>query len=445
MQIDDMILVSVDDHVIEPADMFERHLPAKWKDRAPRMVKSDAGDDLWTFEGRLLPNIGLNAVAGRPPEEYGWEPTSLSQMRPGCYDVRARIDDMNANGVLASVGFPSFPSFAGKLFTMASDKALSHAVLQAYNDWHIHEWAGSFPGRFIPLALLPLWDARQGASEIRRIAKLGCHAVSFAANPVDFGLASIHDAFWDPIWKACCDEGIVLCLHIGTGGGLPMTSPDMPVDASMAATPMSIVNTAADWVFSQVLRNYKDLKLALSEGGIGWIPYFLERCDYTYQQHHAWTHQDFGSKQPSDVFREHVLTCFIDDATGIALRHRIGVGNISWECDYPHSDATWPTSPEVLARSLVGVSDDEVDLITHANAMRWFRLNSFEILGRQNCTVGALRAQAGGVDLSIRSGLGGTPPSTSNRPVTIGDAMRQLATALDGQAAALQPSQRPGS
>jgi len=214
----------------------------------------------------------------------------------------------------------------------------------------------------------------------------------------------------------------------------------MPIDASIAATPVSIVNTAADWLFSQVLRDYPDLKLALSEGGIGWIPYFLERCDYTYQHHHAWTHQDFGKKQPSDVFREHILTCFIDDVAGIALRHQIGLQNISWECDYPHSDTTWPKAPETLARSLVGVPDDEANLITHGNAMRWFRLDSFERLGRERCTVGALRAQAKGVDLSILRGQGGKPPSASKKPVTMADTMVQLATALDGQA-----SPRPGA
>jgi len=392
------------------------------------------------LRGGLLPNVGLNAVAGRPPEEYGFEPTRLSQMRAGCYDVRARIGDMNANGVLASMCFPSFPSFAGKLFTQTADKELSLAVLRAYNDWHIHEWAGSHPGRFIPLALLPLWDAKLCAEELRRVARLGCHAVTFSANPVDFGLSSIHQAFWQPLWEACSDEGTVLCMHIGTGGGMPFTSPEMPVDASIVATPVSIVNTAADWVFSQVLRDYPELKLALSEGGIGWIPYFLERCDYVYAHHHAWTHQDFGKKQPSDVFREHVLTCFIDDAAGIALRHRIGLNNISWECDYPHSDATWPQSPELLARSLAGVPDAEIDAITHGNAMHWFQLDSVERLGRASCTVGALRAQAAGVDLSLRSGAGGKPASASKRPVTMADSMLQLASALDGQVAP-----RPGA
>ena len=433
MKIDEMILVSVDDHVIEPANMFDRHISARYRDRAPRMVKNSAGDDMWAFEGAMLPNIGLNAVAGRPPEEYGFEPTRLSQMRDGCHDVDARVADMNANGVLASMCFPSFPSFAGKLFTQTEDKALSADVVRAYNDWHIHEWAGAHPGRFIPLALMPMWDARLSAEEVRRMAGLGCHAMSFSANPVDFGLPSIHMPFWQPLWEACSETGTVLCMHIGTGGAMPFASPQMTIDASIAATPISIVNTAADWLFSQVLRDYPDLKLALSEGGIGWIPYFLERCDYTYAHHHAWTHQDFGDKQPSDVFREHMLTCFIDDAAGIRLRDEIGIENITWECDYPHSDCTWPRSPEILARSLGGVPDDEVDLITHGNAMRWFQLDSFALLGRENCTVGALRAQATEVDLTLIRGQGGTPASTGSQPVTMADTMAQLSKALDGQ------------
>jgi len=236
-----MILVSVDDHVVEPPNLFDRHIPAAYKDRAPRMVKSGAGDDVWAFAGQWLPNPGLNAVAGRPPEEYGFEPTRLSQMRKGCYDVHARIGDMNVNGVLASMCFPSFPSFAGKLFVQTPDKELSLAVLRAYNDWHIHEWAGAYPGRSIPLALLPLWDAKLCADEIRRVSRLGCHAVSFSANPVDFGLPSIHQASWRPLWEACCEESVVLCMHIGTGG--PMGQGGKPPSAS--GRPVTMADTMA--------------------------------------------------------------------------------------------------------------------------------------------------------------------------------------------------------
>ncbi|MEE8166703.1 MAG: amidohydrolase, partial [Myxococcota bacterium] len=162
MKMDDMILVSIDDHVCEPPDMWDQHVPAKWKDRAPRMVRRSDGSDVWVFEGAQHPGVGLNAVAGRPREEYGMEPTSLDQMRKGCYDLDARIGDMNVNGVLGSMCFASVPGFVGELFgrqvKQHGEKELAITMLRAYNDWHVDEWCGTYAGRFIPLALPPLWD-----------------------------------------------------------------------------------------------------------------------------------------------------------------------------------------------------------------------------------------------------------------------------------------------
>ena len=128
---------------------------------------------MWLFEGVEIPNFGLNAVSGRPQEEYGIEPTRFDEIRRGCWDVDARIDDMNAGGVLASLCFPSFPQFCGQIFANTEDKDLALAVLQAYNDWHIEEWAGAHPGRFIPLSLVPYWDPELMAAEVRRMAAQG--------------------------------------------------------------------------------------------------------------------------------------------------------------------------------------------------------------------------------------------------------------------------------
>ena len=160
MDIDDLILVSVDDHVVEPPDMFEGHLPERYVDLAPQAIRNDAGDDVWLYEGQELPNIGLNAVAGKPPEEYGIEPTSFAEMRSGCYDVDDRVADMDANGILGSMCFPSFPQFCGQLFSRTEDKDVAMAMVRAYNDWHIDQWCGSHPGRFIPLAIPPDLESR---------------------------------------------------------------------------------------------------------------------------------------------------------------------------------------------------------------------------------------------------------------------------------------------
>jgi predicted TIM-barrel fold metal-dependent hydrolase len=404
MNLNDLVMVSVDDHVVEPPDLFDGRLAAKYREYAPEFITNADGTNVWKYNGETVMNVALNAVAGRPKEEYGIEPTSFTQLRPGTYDHEERVKDMSANGVLGSLCFPSFPQFCGQLFARTADKDVALAMVRAYNDWHVDEWCGSHPGRFIPCGLPAIWDPEVMAAEIRRVAQKGCHALTFSENPSKLGWPSIHSDHWDPVWRACSDEGVVVCMHIGSSSQLTITSPDAPMDVMITLQPMNIVQAAADLVWSKTLRNYPDLKVALSEGGIGWIPYFLERVDYNYDRHHAWTGQDFGDKLPSEVFNEHVLTCFIDDRFGIASKDALDLDMVTWECDYPHSDSNWPLSPEVFAESAGDLTDDEIDKITHLNAMRHFQYDPFAVLGgRENCTVGALRKQVEDHDVSIKS------------------------------------------
>lgn len=392
MQLNDLILISVDDHIVEPPGLFDDHIASAYYDRRPVVRRDETGVDYWDIAGRRIPYTGLGAVAGRPPEEYNVEPDSFEDMRRGCYDVDARVGDMNVNGVLASLNFPSFPQFCGQLFMKLGDHDLGLALVRAYNDWHVHSWAGAHPGRFIPCGILPLWDASLMAEEVRRLTALGCHAVTFSENPSYLDLPSFQSEAWDPFWAACSDVGTVVCLHIGSSSKVITTSDDAPVDTGIALLTMNTMICLADLLFSPVPRRFPDLKIALSEGGIGWIPYVLERADYVYAHHHAWTGQDFGTKQPSDIFREHFITCFISDRIGIGLRHEIGIDNITWESDYPHSDSVRPSAPEVLAVQLAGLSDQEVNKITHKNAMRTYAFDPFAHIPKDQATVGALRA-----------------------------------------------------
>jgi len=403
MKPEDMILVSVDDHLVEPPTLFEGKIPTKFADDAPRVIRRDDGSEVWTFNGAIVPNIGLNAVAGRPREEYGVEPTAFDEMRPGCYDIHERVKDMNAGGVLGSMCFPSFPGFAGRLFATHQDKDLALAVTQAYNDWHIDDWCGSYPGRFIPMALPILWDAELCAKEIRRNAEKGCHSLTFTENPATLGFPSFHDEYWDPMWRAASECATVISVHLGSSGKITMTADNAPIDVMITLQPMNICSAAADLLWSRVIKEFPDLRFALSEGGTGWIPYFTDRIDRTYEMHHLWTGQDFGTKLPSEVFRERFLTCFISDPIGVKLRHDIGIDNIAWECDYPHSDSSWPAAPEELAEVTAGVPDDEVNKITYENACRWYNFDPFKHRTREQCTVGALRAEAGDHDVAIRS------------------------------------------
>jgi predicted TIM-barrel fold metal-dependent hydrolase len=425
MNVEDMIIASVDDHIVEPPTMYDAHLTQAQKAFAPRVHKDKDGADYWLFEGRRAGNIGLNAVVGRIREEYGCEPISFDQMRPGAWDIHSRIDDMNANGILCALNFPSVVGFDGSLFHQFHDKKNALAILQAYNDWHIDEWCGSYPGRNIPNAILPYWDINATVAEIKRVRAKGCHALSFTDNPSLRGQPSIHNEHWEPMWKACADNNMVINIHIGSGARAPHASMESPIDCWIITMPISIVNSAADWLYLPALRKYPNLKVSLSEGGIGWIPYLLERADFTHEHHHAWTYADFGDKRkPSDIFREHFLTCFIDDKFGLENLAAIGEDMVAYECDYPHSDTVWPESADRLHETLKHLPDRVINKVSHENALRVMQFDAFgKMGGRDKCTVGALRKLAAHIDTSPKSYGGPTPLAAGEkrRPVTSGD------------------------
>jgi len=411
MQMDDLILVSVDDHTIEPPDLFERHVPSRYKDLAPKVVTFANGEQRWTFDGKMIPNIAAAAVAGRKREELGAEASRYSELRKGLYDVHARVDDMNANGVLASLCFPNITGFAGELFLNGQDKDLMLAMVQAYNDWHVEDWCGPYPGRFIPMAFVPLWDPQLAAKEIRRMARKGVRSVCLPENPSAFGLPSVHRDYWSPVLEACTEENMVVSIHIGTGGPPQPPSADSPIDWLNSMINITVASTLVDWTFSPMLRRFPTLTFALSEGCIGWVPFMMERVDAAYRNHRFWTRQNLGDLMPSDIMRRQFLFCFHEDAVGLKNRHDVGVDLIAWECDYPHADSTWPRSPEKLWEEVKTFPREEIDKISHGNALRFFGFDPFQHVPREQATVAALRAQARHVDTREQSLGGGRAPA----------------------------------
>jgi predicted TIM-barrel fold metal-dependent hydrolase len=353
------------------------------------------------------------------------EPTALDQLRKGVYDVDARINDMNVNGIAASLNFGSVFDQAGSRLHTVPDRDMAVRHLRAYNDWHIDEWCGAFPGRFIPCAILPTWDMPATVAELKRISAKGCHAVSISENPTSQGLPSIHNDYWAPFWKAITEHDITICLHIGGGNPAPHASMETPIEAWITTMPMSIAQGASDWLQLRALQQYPDMRVALSEGSIGWVPYFLERADFSNSRHKAWTNSIFqGSMKPSDTFKRHFLNCFIEDAFGLQNIDYIGEDNIAYECDYPHSDTLWPEVPDRLWPTLNHLTDVQIDKITHLNAMRFFRFDPFEHINKAEITVGALRQKArlAAVDTSPKSSQGERPVQVGEkRPVTSGD------------------------
>jgi predicted TIM-barrel fold metal-dependent hydrolase len=331
-------------------------------------------------------------------------------------------------------------AFDGQTFHTAPDKALALRHMQAYNDWHYDEWCMAYPGRFIPLGVLPTWDMAATVREIHRLADKGFRAVMMNENPTVQGLPSIHNDYWDPMFKAIADTDTTVALHIGSGNPAPHASMESPIEAWISTMPLSVSQGVADWLQLEELHTYPSLRIAISEGGLGWVPYFMERADFSNWRHKAWTHSRFQDIKPSDLVRRHFLHCFVDDKFGLKNLNAIGEDNAAYECDYPHSDTLWPEVPEHLWDSVKHLTEQQIDKVTHGNALRWFRFD--ELFGRnkrEDMTVAACRARAAakGVDTSPKSSDGARPASTGKeRPVTSGDVVAMFQKRAAGQEAA---------
>lgn len=400
-------LISVDDHVLEPPDLWQRWVPARYRDRAPKVVR-DHEDEWWEYDGIRAPTAGLAAVAGKDKREFSFRPIRYEEMRPACYDSKARIEDMDQAGILASLCFPSFSRFCGQVFTEGQDRELGLVCVKAYNDWMIEEWAGSAPGRFIPMIILPLWDPVLSAEEVRRCAAKGALALAFSENPVALGLPSVYDPaqVWDPVWQACNETGIVVCMHIGSSSQMWAPSQWSPgIVRYIMGGSVNISGAMIEWLFAPPFNKYPDLKIALSEGGIGWLPYYLERAAYTVDRHRYWVNQaseeiakptsleslapvggdlegmpDLETMDVRAVFRDHIFGCFINDFHGVRSLSEIGVDNVMIETDYPHSDSTWPDCIQFAHKQLstVPLTDEQKYKILRANAERVFRFTPAE-------------------------------------------------------------------
>jgi hypothetical protein len=375
-----MKLLSTDDHLIEHPRVWSDRLPAKYLGAGPRIVdqaRPSGGppSEVWSYENRIYPYIGLNAVAGKKPEEFGTEPTRYDEMIPGCYDPKARLVDMDIDGVWGAINFPSFPKFAGTVFLEGEDKELARLCVQAWNDYVLDEWCAAAPDRFIPMIILPLWDVDACVAEIRRDANKGAKCIAFPENPVPLGLPSLHTDHWDPVFAAAVETDMPITMHFGTSGKPPITAPEAPMAVMIALFGCNSMYATVDLLFSPTLHKFPDLKVGLSEGGIGWIPYILERSDMTWERHRHYQNIN-QTVRPSDLFRKHFHGCFIDDFFGVENRRHIGVDNITWECDYPHSDSYWPHSRKRAAEAFVDVPDEEVHKMVELNVRRLYNFGA---------------------------------------------------------------------
>lgn len=373
---DDIQAISVDDHVVEPPNVFVDHIASRYRDRAPRIVERDDRQG-WLWEDRFYPLTfqgNVHTRIFRADEEGRGDDLNARRyedMIPSVYDVHERVKAMDVDGVWAELLFPTFPRFGGTLFLEASDRDLALACVRAWNDWMIDDWCAAYPERFIPQTLVPLWDVPAAVTEIERCAAKGSRAVLFVENPHPLGLPSFPTGHWRPIFEVCHAVEIPLSMHIGTSAGLLRPSPESTPSVGIALCGVNSMSALGDLIFGGAFNGLSNLRLALSEGGAGWVPYVLERLDYTW----ARSRYDglLNTEAPSEIFARHVWVCMIADHYAIRNRDLIGVDKLMWEADFPHNDSNYPNSRKLLAEALVDVPDDEAAAIAEGNARAFYR------------------------------------------------------------------------
>ncbi|MGB3409550.1 MAG: amidohydrolase family protein [Microthrixaceae bacterium] len=394
------LIISVDDHILEPRTLWQEQLPPSLRDRGPKVVREKVSVefigghfgvkrndpegrdcDLWVFDDLVMPTGLLHAAAGYAPEEQLNIPAIYEDFRPGTYDKTARLLDMDLNHVEAAINYPNtFPRFAGQGFAERGDKDLALLCLQIYNDWMIDDWSGGDArGRLIPLTLVPLWDPALAAEEVRRCAAKGSYAIGFTENPSKLGFASMHSGEWDVLWDACSDTDTTVSMHIGSSSSMPTTSPDAPLAVSMSLSSQNAQGSLTDWVFSGTLQRFPELKIAFAESQIGWMPYLIERMDLVAEVGAA-AGVELDVK-PSEIVKGRVWGCVFDDQHGLVSRDSVGLEHILFETDYPHTDGTFPESRAVAHRLCEGAGMDAQECyeFLRGNAIRCYGLERFGI------------------------------------------------------------------
>jgi predicted TIM-barrel fold metal-dependent hydrolase len=394
-------IVSVDDHIVEPPTLWQDRLPSKHREAGPRVVRELVGywgapvdgddptarwSDVWHYDGMRVPTLRIFASAGLEAAVTDgkvdlWESDAIGmtyeEMRPGCYEPQACLDDMDLNGVDASLGFPNLIlRFCGQIFLDAPDKELALLSIKAYNDWLSEDWERIGGGRLVGATLVPLWDAELAAAEVRRNAARGARAVCFSEIPAWLGLPSLHCGYWDPFFAACNETGTLIAIHIGSSSNSHTTSDDAPPALAVTNLYTNSSLSLSDFLLSGLFVRFPRLRIAYAEAQAGWIPYIVDRLDKMWAANHKFMRTSHLPEAPSAYYRKHIYSCVFDDRVALErLLDKVGVDQLCFETDYPHADSTWPHSKEAALRNLDGLDDQSIRKILRDNAIEMLRLD----------------------------------------------------------------------
>lgn len=365
-------LFSVDDHIVEPPGVWVDRVAQADKERVPHVVER-GGRQTWVWEGGSEATMGLNAVAGKPREQWGAEPARFDDMIPGCYNPHERKKDFLSQGIFASVGFPTLPGFGGRKFGLYPDKDLALMCVRAWNDYVLDEWCAAAPEMYVPMTIAPTWDAKLAAEETTRCLEKGSKALCWLEDPANVGEPGYHADYWDPLFAVCQEADVPVCMHIGSAlKQIGFEQNSIPM-VEIAAAFANAGRSATNMMCSPIPRKFPNIKLVWSEGGIGWITAALERADRQWERHQYWTHVPYADVLPSTVAKRNMWFCMIEEPLALRYRHDFVVDHILCESDYPHADTPFPNTQATFKILFDGVPANEVDKMTHSNAEELFQ------------------------------------------------------------------------
>jgi predicted TIM-barrel fold metal-dependent hydrolase len=363
------VILSSDSHVFEPPDLWTTRIDAAFRNRAPRIQRIDGADQIVIEADQILSGIGLISNAGArfdAPETISGQ-GRFEDVPRGGYDPQQHLADMRLDGVAGEVLYPS----QGLFYFRVADTPLMSAIFRAYNDW-LADFCATDPSRLKGIAMINLDDVHEGIRELERAGRLGLAGAMITEYPLEH--RRYDQPEYEPFWAAAEALGMPLSLHTATRrqGKIRGAGEKTLRDASSRSTKAFYpALSMCDMIFSGVFERYPRLTLAIVEFELSWAPHILTSMDYTYRERTGEAIYRFkDGMRPSDFFHRNVVLSFQEDAIGIRLRDTIGVDNMMWGSDYPHSESTFPQSRKILAEILSGVPEDEQARIVGGNTAR---------------------------------------------------------------------------
>jgi predicted TIM-barrel fold metal-dependent hydrolase len=367
----DYAMISADSHVSEPPDLWVEGVQKKYRERAPRLVVNPPGREgvYFLYEGYEPHPIGIGLGAGKSPEELAEFLTkgTYADARPGGWDPAERLKDNELDGVEADV---LYTTLGFRIFWL-KDPVLQQDCFRVYNDW-LAAYCSYAPTRMAGLALISLYDPHQGAEELGRCAKMGLKGAMIWCSPPENQPYS--SEMYDPFWATAQELRMPLSLHAITGMGRESQWDFSPQQRYMRATilPHEVERSLSVLIFSGVLERFPSLQIVSAENNCGWLPYYLQRMDRTFERSRYASGFHHLSLKPSEYFQRQMYCTYIDDHVGVANRHFIGVDRLMWSSDYPHQASSWPHSQEVVARDFKDATAEDRFKITRGNVAKLY-------------------------------------------------------------------------